>query len=112
MTDTLHPDHHPDPVHCVQVADGLVVRLIGDIDMSSWARLDEAYDTIHAAEPCPVTVDLSAATFIDSTTLGFLARLHELVKGRGHELVLESPSRIVARAMEVSGLNRVLTVRP
>ena len=112
MTDTLHPEQHPDSVHCVQVDDQLVVRLIGDIDMSSWPRLDEAYLAVETAEPCPVSVDLSAATFIDSTTLGFLARLHELVKGRGHELVLTSPNRIVARAMEVSGLNRVLTVRP
>jgi len=112
MTDTLHPSSQPNTVHSVYTDAGLIVRLVGDIDMSSWARLDQVYADVVAAGPAPVTVDLSDATFVDSTTLGFLARLHQHVTSNGHALLVESPTRVVSRAIEICGLDRVLTIRP
>ncbi len=112
MTDTLHPSSQPSAVHCDPAVDGMVIRLVGEIDISAWPRLDEAYAQVIAADPGPVTVDLSAATFVDSTTLGFLARLHQHVTDSGHEFLLDSPNRIVSRAIEVCGLDQVLKVRP
>jgi anti-anti-sigma factor len=111
MTETLRPDHGPDSVRCVHASGELVIHLTGEVDMNSWSQLDKAFEAVVAAGPCPVTVDLSAATFVDSNTLGFLARLHEQVTATGHPLVLSSPTRIVARAIEVTGLDQVLTIR-
>lgn len=111
MTDTLHDNRQPSAVHCVSGPDGLAIELIGDIDISSWPRLDQVYSDIVAAPACDIRVDLTRASFVDSNTLGFLARVHQYVTDRGHTLVLDSPNRIVSRAIEVCGLDRVLTVR-
>ena len=111
MTDTLDSSQQPSTVHCDSAVDGLVIRLVGEIDISSWPLLDKVYEQVIAADPGSVTVDLSAATFVDSTTLGFLARLHQHVTDGGNEFILDSPSRIVTRAIQVCGLDQVLTVR-
>jgi anti-sigma B factor antagonist len=107
MTDTIQPTS----VRCIRTDDGLLIRLTGDIDMSSWPQLDEAYATVTGAPPGPVTVDLAEATFVDSTTLGFLAKLHQHVTTAGHTFLIESPNRVVRRAIEICGLDRVLTIR-
>lgn len=112
MVDALRPDQDSKTVGCDHTSDGIVIRLTGEIDMSSWPLLDAAQDEVVAADPCPVTADMSAATYIDSYTLGFLVRLHTHVTGTGHPFVVTSPTRMVARAIEVTGLGTILTIKP
>lgn len=112
MVDALRPDQDSKAVGCERTPDGIVIRLTGEIDMSSWPLLDAAQDRVVATDPCPVTADLSAATFIDSYTLGFLVRVHTHVTDTGHQFVVSSPTRMVARAIEVTGLGTILTIQP
>jgi anti-anti-sigma factor len=85
--------------------------MVGEIDISNWAELDSVYATVVAARPGPTRVDLSEATFVDSHALSFLVRIERYVSRSGHRLTVDSPNRTVARAMEICGVDRLLTIR-
>lgn len=113
MTDTMRSNADPSSVHCLTGADGsLIVRMVGEIDISVWPQLEGAFARVTAGPPCAVRVDLSETNFIDSTTLGFLVRMDRHVAEAGHQLVLHAPNRTVLRALQVSGLDQLLTIRP
>ena len=72
-------------------------------------RLDEALD----GEPTGVIVDLSAATFLDSSILGALleARRQALERTIGYVVCLgDTPEPGVARILEITGLVPVFPV--
>ncbi|HKQ37202.1 MAG TPA: WecB/TagA/CpsF family glycosyltransferase [Verrucomicrobiae bacterium] len=60
------------------------------------------------AQDC--VVDLSSTRAIDSTALGWLARLHRNQRDAGRKLVLLAPGKSVQRAFRITGLNELLTV--
>jgi anti-sigma B factor antagonist len=89
---------------------GLRVVVLGEVDLNSHPDLDDVATQLAAAAPCDVVVDLSEATFIDSTMLGFLAKLHTRVQESGHELTLVGPQRAVQRALTVVGFDKVMRI--
>jgi anti-sigma B factor antagonist len=111
MTNTIDSNTGPNSVRYTQGPDGPNIGLVGEIDISSWSELDQVYTAVTSDPPGPVTVDLSEASFVDSTTLGFLIRLHNHVSRAGHLMVIDSPSPTVVRAIEVCGLDQVLNIR-
>lgn len=90
--------------------DGIRVIVVGEVDLTSHPQLERVSAEVNAHEPGDVTVDLSRATFIDSSMLGFLAKLHTRVKENGHQLVLYAPQRAVLRALTVVGFDKVMTI--
>jgi len=84
--------------------------VVGEVDLNSHPELEAVSAQAAAAAPGDITVDLSEATFIDSTMLGFLAKLHTSVTDGGHVLTLLAPQRAVLRALTVVGFDRVMTI--
>jgi anti-sigma B factor antagonist len=97
-------------VYAEDTADGLRIVVVGEVDLNSHPDLEQVGARAAAAPPGDVTVDLSQATFIDSTMLGFLAKVHTQVKESGHELTLLSPQRAVLRALSVVGFDKVMKI--
>jgi anti-sigma B factor antagonist len=79
-------------------------------------RLDQALGSgseAPAAKPVGIVVDLSAATFLDSSILGALleARRQALEKGIGYVVCLgDAPEAGVQRILEITGLVPVFPV--
>jgi anti-anti-sigma factor len=101
-TSSLHVDLGADD-------DGALVRLRGDLDASTspelWARIDELDPAV------PVTVlDLAELTFVDSTGIGCLFRLHQRVADGGGMVVARNPSPQLRRLMEMTQLNRLIAI--
>jgi anti-sigma B factor antagonist len=92
--------------------EGLRVVLVGEIDLTNHARLKEAQAKVESSDPAGLTVDLSNATFIDSTTLGFFAKFSEYTRAAGHQLTLYAPQRAVLRALTIVGFDRVMKIVP
>jgi anti-sigma B factor antagonist len=109
MTEPAMPPP-PTEVFCRTDTDPLRVVPVGDIDLIARDQLEAALATVAGLPPVDVVVDLGRTTFLDSTGLGFLVRLHKLVAERGRTLCLLHPRGAVARALELSGLDRVLTI--
>lgn len=60
------------------------------------------------AQDC--VVDLSRTRAIDSTALGWLARLHRNQNDTGRKLVLLAPRKSIRRALAITGLDQVVAI--
>ena len=93
--------------------DVLFVVVRGEHDIYTAPALRDRLDEALAADPVGVAVDLSGATFLDSSILGALleARRQALERGTGYVVCLgEDPEPGVARILEITGLVPVFPV--
>jgi anti-sigma B factor antagonist len=85
------------------------IALAGEFDLHASPEFSHDLHTCIEHGAREVIVDLSAASFIDSTFLGILLggvrRLHE----RGGKITVQCPDSLLG-AFEVTGLDRVLTI--
>ncbi len=87
-----------------------LLRLVGEADLTTPA-LAEVLTAEAAKKPRLFLVDMSGLTFIDSAALHEVARAHRKLSAEGCLLALVSPSPIVARILQLSGLDQVIPVR-
>ena len=93
--------------------DVLVVVVRGEHDIYTAPTLRDRMEEALGASPTGVIVDLSAATFLDSSILGALleARRQALERTIGYVVSLgESPEPGVQRSLEITGLVPVFPV--
>jgi anti-sigma B factor antagonist len=84
--------------------DVLVVRAVGEIDISTRLRLSTALNDIVTRDHEPVVVDLGAISFMDSSGLGILLNaLRRLIRQR-RRLTLVCPPGEVRRVIDLTGL--------
>ena len=87
-----------------ELVDCIVVRgSVGDLDMATALELRSA---LRPDSGRPIVIDLADTTFIDSSGLNALvAACHH-----GTVMALRHPSPTVRRAIEISGLDEILTI--
>ena len=92
------------------VHDGLaVVSVVGELDLATAPRLSHLLAEV--AEPGRVVlVDLSHTDFLDSTGIAGLAIACKHQRELGGDLILDAPNRAVSKVIEITGLDRVMTV--
>ena len=59
-----------------------------------------------------VVVDLTGATFIDSSSLGVLIGAHRRLRGRGGRLMVACDHPGILKTFRVTGLDGVFTIAP
>lgn len=82
----------------------VLVVVAGDVDLASADTVEDVTLQHVAALPestCPVVLELSAVTYMDSTGLRALLNLR---RGLGERLLLHAPSAPVARLIELTGV--------
>jgi anti-anti-sigma factor len=85
-----------------------VLALFGELDVASSAVLE---DELARVAPSPVIVlDLRALEFIDSTGLGVLVKTHQRMRDEGDRLAVIEGDGQVKRLLELTGLDRQLTI--
>ncbi len=93
------------------VRDGLgLLTLTGEVDLYTAPRFKDDLVALIEGAAVDVVIDLSGVTFIDSTALGVIIsgvkRLHE----RDGRLLIVAGSRPVVRILNITGLDKVLTI--
>jgi anti-sigma B factor antagonist len=83
-----------------------VLRLTGEIDLAA-VHSNGALDDLKVMPPETLDVDLSEVTFIDSSGVGMLVRLHQLTGG---DMRLRRPSLPVLRVLRICGLVDVFQI--
>ena len=83
-----------------------VVTLSGEHDIASSHEVRRALAEVRDAPL--VVVDLHECTFIDSTVLGVLVSASRRSAEVGRRLVAANASGIVAKALEITGLDELL----
>jgi anti-sigma B factor antagonist len=85
------------------------IELTGEFDMHTSPEFRHDLQTCIEHAAAEVILDLSAATFIDSTFLGIVLGGRKRLRERGGEIRLICPDSL-RRIFEVTGLDRVLTI--
>lgn len=90
-----------------------LIRLAGELDISSLHLLTDALHAITAATGPPdvVVIDLAGVTFCDVAGLRTLEQCGLALEMDGRQLVLHSPPRAVTRLMAVTRIGQGLPVR-
>jgi anti-anti-sigma factor len=87
-----------------------VVVLDGEIDAHTAPQLAEHLASFPTGFDHGLVIDMAAVTFMDSSGLRILIDLNGRAAESGVEMILRSPSRAVARVIEISGVGSVLSV--
>ena len=94
-----------------EVGEGtFVVALTGEVDLYTAPELKAALLRLVAEGPSRIVVDLSGATFVDSTTLGVLLGAVKRLRLIGGELVLVCADLNIRRILSITLLDRAFTI--
>ena len=80
------------------------VRAQGDIDIDHASALALRLDDVLDRGAKVVVLDLSAATFLDSSGLRVIVRAGDRLRDHDGQLIIEGASGAVSRVLEVTGL--------
>jgi anti-anti-sigma factor len=85
--------------------DGLVhVALVGELDLSTVAKLQDELSKVEAGSPPTVVVDLSKLTFLDSTGLRCIVTADERAREAGRRMVVVRGPDPVQRVFAITRL--------
>ena len=88
-----------------------VLSVTGEIDMGTAPALQEALESA-AGWAFEVWLDLTAATFMDSTGIHAVARVRARLAEGDRRLVVICPNGPVLRVFTLTGLDRLLEIHP
>jgi len=89
-----------------------VIELGGEVDLYTAPEFKERMVELIESGKKQIVVDLSKATFIDSTTLGVLVGGVKRLRTAGGQLALVCSDRNITKIFEITGLDRVFTIHP
>lgn len=85
-------------------------ELIGEVDAYTVTLLSEDALALPTTAGMHVSFDMSKVDFMDSSGLRALIELTDRARAVGMSVVVRSPSRTVARLIEISGLGEIIEV--
>jgi anti-sigma B factor antagonist len=86
--------------------DGLVhVALVGELDLSTVAKVQEELRRAEAKSPATLVVDLSKLTFLDSTGLRCIVTADERARDEGRRIVIVRGPDAVQRVFAITKLD-------
>src|SRR5579863_4619559 len=86
------------------------VDVVGEVDLSTAPELKEALGEVIDSGARGVLVDLSDATFIDSTTLGVLMGAVKRLRPAGGELTIVCRDPNIRKIFEITLLDRIFNI--
>jgi anti-sigma B factor antagonist len=87
-----------------------VIELGGEIDLYTAPEFKERMVELIDGGKENIVVDLSKATFIDSTTLGVLVGGVKRLRPKGGSLALVCTDQNISKIFEITGLDRVFAI--
>lgn len=91
-------------------AETQVIELGGEIDLYTAPEFKERMVALIEDGKKRIVVDLSSATFIDSTTLGVLVGGVKRLRPAGGSLALVCTDQNITKIFEITGLDRVFPI--
>lgn len=92
-------------------ASGPVMKLSGESDLTTAGQLRDALGSRLASGARHLTIDLSALKFADSATFRVLIEACRAFEDAGGTVELLRPQPVVAQAIQLLGIDQVLTIR-
>jgi anti-anti-sigma factor len=92
-------------------AHGTEVVLTGEVDLAAVRRAADAVNGVMCVPPSRLDIDASGVSFIDSSGVATLVKLHAVTTGAGGTVRLRRPSATVVRLLDICGLLDTFEVR-
>ncbi|HWF73807.1 MAG TPA: STAS domain-containing protein [Solirubrobacteraceae bacterium] len=83
---------------------GIVLRLVGELDLESAPELDRQLCELAAQSPGRLLIDLRGLEFMDSSGLAVMVRAQRSARDNGHGLALRPGPTQVQRLFELTGV--------
>ena len=93
-------------------ADTHVIELGGEVDLYTAPEFKERMVQVIEQGKKQVVVDLSKATFIDSTTLGVLVGGVKRLRPAGGSLAIVCADQNICKIFEITGLDQIFQIVP
>lgn len=101
---------HPLSITSEVTEQGTLLRLVGEIDLSSAHLLVDEIDDAIELGARTVVLDFAGVTFVNSTGLGAMVAATKRLRADGGDLVLRHFRGIPASALATTGLDRFFTI--
>jgi anti-sigma B factor antagonist len=88
------------------------VSLRGELDLVSAPHLRQVLDQLCRDGYPEIVLDLSGLEFLGAAGLTVFHRVDDHLRAAGGQLILHRPRWIVRRALTITGMDKVLTLRP
>ena len=98
--------------HTVRGRDAHVVEVTGEVDLFTAPELRQRVSAPIEAGVATVIVDLTATTFIDSSSLGVLIGAHRELEQDDRRLVVVCENPAIVKTFKITGLDGVLALVP
>jgi anti-sigma B factor antagonist len=85
----------------------IVVHVIGDLDLATSPRVDDALSSADAAH---VVIDLAGCTFLDSSGVRVLVEAVRNASGTGRQVSLVAADTGIRRVLEITGVDTMVPV--
>ena len=92
------------------IADGVLVRPIGEIDLSCAAMLRKGLGKVQETKPIRLIIDLSAVPYMDSSGVATLVEAMQIARRNGSKLVLSGLQVKVRSIFEIARLDMIFTI--
>jgi anti-sigma B factor antagonist len=87
-----------------------IVAVSGEVDLFTAPEFKQRVTAPIAAGTDCVVVDLTRATFVDSSSLGVLIGAHRRLQQRGGRLVIACDTEAIIKTFRITGLDSVFTI--
>ena len=87
-----------------------IIELEGEGDLMAAPELRRRVDSAIRSGTTRLVLDLSESTFLDSTALGVIVGALRRLRSCDGRIAVLCPDPVMARAFEITGLNRMLAV--
>ena len=94
----------------IEQASGCVVTVSGDADLYAAANVERELVRLVDAGRQSIVVDLTDATFIDSTMLRVLLNVSKKLRPGGGELIVVCSEQNIRKIFEITLLDRVFSI--
>jgi anti-anti-sigma factor len=92
----------PFGVTTTEQSEGVVLRVIGEIDLVTAPVLQRSIDAAVASGRPTIVIDLSGTTFLDARGVGALVAARKQANRSGTRLVIRKPPALVRRVLELA----------
>ena len=86
------------------------IQVTGRFDFASSQAFRDAYRDLPEQTGVQFHIDLSEASYMDSSALGMLLLLREHAKSKGGEVIIERPAEPINKILKVANFEQLFTI--
>ena len=97
-------------IHTENIDDGVILRPVGEIDLSSAAHLRQQLGEVQGGQPARLVINLAEVPYMDSSGVATLVEAMQISRRTGTKLILCSMQDKVRSIFEIARLDMVFSI--